>query len=76
MIIILDNTNREQVQGALYNHFIKLNATIIYKYIEDTLLIDVRPIKLNVAYPEFDLDTFKQDFKHCILYIDHKANLT
>lgn len=76
MIIFLDNVERELVQGALYNHFINLNATILYKYLTgDILAIEVKPIKLNPDYAEFCLDKFKQGFKHVILHIDHKNNL-
>lgn len=76
MIIILDNTEHELLQGSLYNYFIKLNATLLYKYIDDTLLIDVKPFHFNDEYSNFDLDKFKHDFKHCILYIDQRSNLT
>ena len=34
MIIFLNNVEREIVQSALYDHFINLNATIIYKYLK------------------------------------------
>lgn len=75
MIIILDNTEHELLDGALYNHFINLNATILYKYIEDTLLIEIKPVLLNPDYLDFDLDKFKENFKNCILYIDYKSSL-
>lgn len=76
MIIFLDNTEHELVEGALYNHFINLNATILYKYLAgDVLAIEVKPIKLNPEYDEFNLDKFKQGFNHAILHIDYKNNL-
>ena len=75
MIIILDNTNHDLLDKALYNHFINLNATILYKNIEDTMLIEVMPIRLNPEYADFNLDKFKDIFKPFILYIDYRAKL-
>ena len=75
MIIILDNTNHDLLDMALCNHFINLNATILYKNIENNMLIEVLPIRLNPLYADFDLDKFKDIFKPFILYIDYRANL-
>lgn len=76
MIIFLNNAEREIVQSALYDYFINLNSTILYKYLKGGILaIEVKPIRLHPEYAEFNLDKFKQDFKHIILHIDHKNNL-
>ena len=76
MIIFLDNTERDLVQGALYNHFINLNSTIMYKYLDGNILaIDVRRFNWSKDSIDFCLDKFKQDFKSVILHIDHKNNL-
>lgn len=76
MVIFLNNTENELLESALYNHFINLNSTVIYQYLDgDILAIDVRQFSWAKDSKNFCLDKFIENFRHVILHIDIKATL-
>lgn len=76
MVIFLNNTENELLESALYNHFINLNSTVIYQYLDgDILAIDVRQFSWAKDSKNFCLDKFIENFRHLILHIDIKATL-
>ena len=77
MVIFLDNVERELVQSALYNYFIDLNSTILYKYLKgDILAIEVKRFNWAADSNDFQINDFIDKFKNVILHIDYKTNLT
>lgn len=76
MVIFLNNVEKELLESALYNHFINLNSTILYKYLDgDILAIEIKRFNWTAENKDFCLYTFIDNFKHVILHIDHKTTL-
>ena len=77
MVIFLDSVEKELLESALYNHFINLNSTILYKYLDANILaIEIKRFNWSAESEDFCLDTFIDNFKHVILHIDHKTTLS
>ena len=76
MVIFLNNVEKDLLESALYNYFINLNSTILYKYLNgDILAIEVKRFSWSPNSKNFCLDAFKEKFINYILYIDYKSNL-
>ena len=76
MVIFLNNVENELLESALHNHFINLNSTILYKYLDgDILAIEVRQFNWSKDSKNFCLDKFIENFRKVILHIDIKASL-
>ena len=77
MVIFLDNKENALLESALHNHFINLNSTILYSYLDgDILAIEVKQFNWAKDSKNFCLDKFIENFRHVILHIDIKATLT
>ena len=77
MVIFLNNVEKELLESALYNHFINLNSTILYKYLDGNILaIEVKRFNWSAESKDFCLDNFIDNFRHVILHIDHKTTLS
>ena len=76
MVIFLNNAEKDLLESALYNYFINLNSTILYKHLVGNILaIEVKHFKWSSNLKDFCLDDFKEKFINYILYIDYKSNL-
>ena len=76
MVIFLNNAEHELVQSALYNYFIDLNSTILYRYLKgDILAIEVKRFNWAKDSKDFEINDFIDKFKNVILHIDYKTNL-
>lgn len=78
MVIFLNNVEKDLLESALYNHFINLNSTILYKYLDGNILaIEVKHFSWrNKNLSDFCLDDFINNFRNVILHIDHKTTLS
>ena len=76
MVIFLNNAENELLESALHNHFVNLNSTILYKYLDgDILAIEVRQFNWAKDSKNFCLGDFIENFRNVILHIDIKATL-
>ena len=76
MVIFLNNVEKDLVESALYNHFINLNSTILYKYLDGNILaIEVKRFSWSPESKDFQINDFIDKFKNVILHIDYKTNL-
>ena len=76
MVIFLNNVEKDLLESALYNYFINLNSTILYKYLEGNILaIEVKRFIWSPNSKNFCLNDFIDNFRHVILHIDHKTSL-